>query len=412
MRSPYTSSATGTNTKISESKSTAGISEKARLRSKSGPFQNKVVVITGASSGIGKATALEFAKRGASLVLAARRENALEDLVSECQALGAEARAVPADVSDEAAVRNIAKQAVRRFGHIDIWVNNAGVSAAGKLEQLPSDVFRRVIDVNLFGTVNGARAVLPVFRQQGSGTLINVASQLGKMGGAYFSPYSISEFGIVSLGECLRQELDGTDINVCTVVPATIDTPFFQHAGTYAGRKVKAMPPVHDVKDVAHAIIHLVEHPEREVFVGSSARRMTAFHNAMPAVYEKLAAKKIEHDHFEQKPAADNPGNLFEPVPYGTDTSGGWLRRERARKMRNGALFFGSLAVPVLAWYFNRNRDRFDRSIRRARAAAEDPGPAVLHKDPEMEIPDPREVERDIQRWEKTYRRGKSGPAA
>ncbi|MCU1307644.1 MAG: hypothetical protein JWN45_2339 [Acidobacteriaceae bacterium] len=412
MRSPNTSSVTGTQTNIPETKSRATRSEKTRLRTKSGSFQNEVVVITGASSGIGKATALEFAKRGASLVLAARRENALEELVSECQALGAEARAVPADVSDEAAVKNIAKQAVRRFGKIDIWVNNAGVSAAGKLEQLPSDVFRRVIDVNLFGTVNGARAVLPIFRQQGSGTLINVASQLGKMGGAYFSPYSISKFGIVSLGECLRQELDGTDINVCTVMPGTIDTPFFQHAGTYAGHPVKAMPPVHDVKEVADTIIRLAEHPEREVFVGSSARRMTAFHNAMPGVYEKLAAKKIEKDHFEQKPAADNPGNLFEPVPYGTGTDGGWLRRERARKMRNGALMFGSLAIPVLAWYFNRNRDRLERAVKRARAAAEDPGPAILHKDPEMEMPDAQEVERDVRRWEKTYGREKKGPAA
>jgi short-subunit dehydrogenase len=412
MRSPNTSSATVTQTKIPETKSPAARSEKTKSRTKSGFFQNKVVVVTGASSGIGKATALEFAKRGASLIVAARRENALEEVVSECQALGAEARAVPADVADEAAVKNIAKQAIRRFGKIDIWVNNAGVSAAGKLEQLPSDVFRRIIDVNLFGCVHGARAVLPIFRHQGHGTLINVASQLGKMGGAYFSPYSISKFGVVSLGESLRQELDGTDINVCTVMPGTIDTPFFQHAGTYAGHPVKAMPPVHDVKEVADTIIRMAKNPEREIFVGSSARRMTAFHNAMPGVYEKLAARKIEKDHFDQKPAADSPGNLFEPVPYGTDTSGGWLRRERARKMRNGAIVFGSLAIPVLAWYFNRNRDRLGSAVRKARAAAEDPGPGILHKDPEMEMPDAQEVDRDIRQWEKVYGKEKKHPAA
>jgi len=173
MKSPRTSSAS-TAEISSETKSEI----KSRLKSKIKPhesFRNQVVVITGASSGIGKATALEFARRGASLVVAARRGNALEDLVAECQALGAQARAVPADVSDEAAVRNIAKEAVRRFGKIDIWINNAGVSAAGKLEQLPSDVFRRIIDVNLFGCVHGAKAALPVFREQGRGVLINVA---------------------------------------------------------------------------------------------------------------------------------------------------------------------------------------------------------------------------------------------
>jgi NAD(P)-dependent dehydrogenase (short-subunit alcohol dehydrogenase family) len=371
-------------------------------------FRNQVVVITGASSGIGKATALEFARRGASLVVAARRGNALEDLVAECQTLGAQARAVPADVSNEAAVRNIAKEAIRRFGNIDIWINNAGVSAAGKLEQLPSEVFRRIIDVNLFGCVHGAKAALPVFREQGRGVLINVASQLGKMGGAYFSPYSISKFGVVSLGECLRQELEGTNIHVCTVLPATIDTPLFQHAGTYAGRPVKAMPPIYDVQEVADTIVELAENPQREVFVGTSARRMTAFHNAMPGVYERLAPRKIEKDHFENKPAADNPGNVFDPVPYGTDIRGGWRRRERARKMRNAAMVFGSLAVPALAWYFNRNRSRFSLG----RGSAEDPGPGILHKDPEMEMPDPKQIDRDIRKWEKVYGSGKKDPAA
>jgi len=411
MTSSKSSSATTEEMKSADMKPSEAQSKiKSRFKFKPHEsFRNKVVVITGASSGIGKATALEFAKRGASLVVAARRQEALEDLVSECHALGAEARAVPADVADEAAVKNIAKEAVRRFGKIDFWVNNAGISAAGKLEQLPSDVFRRIIDVNLFGYVHGAKAALPIFREQGRGVLINVASQLGKMGGAYFSPYSISKFGIVSLGECLRQELDGTNIHVCTVMPGTIDTPLFQHAGTYTGHPVKAMPPVHDVHEVVDTIIKLAENPQREVFVGKSARRMTAFHDAMPGLYEKLAPKKIEKDHFEKKAAADNPGNIFEPVPYGTGTSGGWMRRERARKMRDAAIVFGSLAIPALAWYFNRRRNQFGAG---RVASSEDAGPGILHKDVEMEMPDPQQVESDIRKWEKVYKSGKKHPAA
>jgi hypothetical protein len=202
-------------------------------------------------------------------------------------------------------------------------------------------------------------------------------------------------------------------------MPATIDTPFFQHAGTYAGRPVKAMSPVYDVQEVVETIVDLAENPQREVFVGTSASRMNKFHTAMPGVYEKLASKKIEKDHFEKKPSPDNPGNVFQPVPHGTGTSGGWQRRDRARKMRNAALVFGSFAVPVLAWMFNRNRsasstfsDREHFRHAGARVNPEDPGPAILHKDPEMEVPDPEEVERDIQQWEKLYRKGKKDPAA
>ncbi|MCU1285046.1 MAG: hypothetical protein JWO13_1396 [Acidobacteriales bacterium] len=378
-----------------------------------GFLQNAVVVITGASSGIGKATALEFARNGASVVAAARRRTPLEELVVECENLGGHAIAVPTDVSDENAVKNLAKQAIRRFGRIDIWINNAGVSAAGEFEKLPSDVFRRIIDVNLFGTVNGSRAVLPYFREQGRGLLINISSQLGKMGAPYFSPYSVSKFGIRSLGECLRQELIGTNIYVSTVMPATIDTPFFQHSGTYAGRPTKAIPPVYDVSEVVDTIIDLARSPKREVFVGSSARRMNFAHTVMPGVYEKMAAKKISKDHFENKPAADNPGILFEPAESESRIDGGWQRRERVRKMSNAALFFGALAVPAVAWYLARGAANNTYSSRWRSRYSEDPGPSILHKDPEMEIPDPAQVERDRKQWEKIYgNEARKGPAA
>jgi NAD(P)-dependent dehydrogenase (short-subunit alcohol dehydrogenase family) len=138
-------------------------------------LRGAVVVITGASSGIGRAAALEFAERGSRLVLAARGVEPLSTAVSECEARGAEAIAVPTDVRDETAVGKLAQAAVSRFGCLDVWVNNAGVIAYGRFEQVPSEVFRVVIETNLMGQVNGSRAALTHFRRQGQGTLINLA---------------------------------------------------------------------------------------------------------------------------------------------------------------------------------------------------------------------------------------------
>ncbi len=143
--------------------------------------RNQIVVITGASSGIGRATAHAFGRRGAALVLAARRGELLEQAAEECRRFGTDVHVVPLDVTDEQSVRNLARVAVERFGRIDVWVNNASVAAWGRVDDIPMEDFRRVIDVNLFGYVHGARAVLPVFREQGSGVLVNVGSMVSRV---------------------------------------------------------------------------------------------------------------------------------------------------------------------------------------------------------------------------------------
>src|SRR5581483_5459437 len=175
-------------------------------------LQNAVVVITGGSSGIGRATAIEFAKHGAQLVLAARSKSNLRETAEECEELGADVLVVPADVSDEDQVERVARKAVREFGKIDVWVNNAGTALYSRFEDAPADGYRQVIETNLFGSIYGARAAIDQFRKHGRGVLINVSSQLALGGSPYSSAYAISKYGVRALSDALRQEFRDTDI--------------------------------------------------------------------------------------------------------------------------------------------------------------------------------------------------------
>jgi short-subunit dehydrogenase len=313
-------------------------------------ISDSVVVITGASSGIGRATALAFAREGASLVLAARREQALLEAAAECESLGGRALAVPTDVTDEEAVRELARRAIEHFGRIDVWVNNAAVGLFGRFEETPSDAYRRAIETDLFGTIYGARAVLPYFREQGSGALINNSSVVAKASQPYTSAYVISKFAIRALGESLRQELalDGAkDIDVCTVMPASIDTPFFQHAANYTGRAAKALNPVYDAEKVARTMVRCARRPKREVVVGSAGRMLALQHTLSLGLYERMAARLIDRDHFQDRPAAPSAGSLFEPMQEGTGVSGGW-KADDGTSMRRAALIGAAVTVPAL----------------------------------------------------------------
>jgi short-subunit dehydrogenase len=299
------------------------------------PIPDSVVVITGASSGIGRATAMTFAQQGATVVLGARREHALNEVVSACERSGARALAVPTDVIDEKAVQHLARRAVETFGRIDVWVNNAAVTLFGRFEETPKQDYRRVIETNLFGYIHGARAALPIFREQGSGVLINVSSMVAKLAQPYTSAYSISKAGIRNLSMSLREELllDGQhDIHVCTVMPATIDTPFFQHAANYTGRAVKAMPPVYSAEEVAQTILRLSQKPTSEVMVGRSARMISAQHTLSPSLGERMMTQMVDKQHlYPDRRAEPNSGNLFEPMPQYSTVSGGWMQAEHGQ---------------------------------------------------------------------------------
>jgi short-subunit dehydrogenase len=316
-------------------------------------IKDSVVVITGASSGIGRAAALDFARQGARLVLAARGEEQLQAVANECQSLGATAMAVPTDVSEREAVEQLAQRAIETFGGIDVWVNDAAVSLFGRLDEVPWDDYRKVIETNLFGYIHGARAVLPHFRKRGRGIMINISSMVGKTGAPYISAYAISKAAIIGLSDSLRQELmDTRDIHVCTVLPASIDTPIFQHAANYMGKAVKPMNPIYDVEAVAQQIADLAVHPRREVYVGGSGRRIGLLSRVAPGFAQRIMARQVRKDHFAKTPADAKEGNIYRPMQEISGTSGHWRERSASNK---GAMILGlavlGIGVGVLIAY-------------------------------------------------------------
>jgi short-subunit dehydrogenase len=294
-------------------------------------------------------------------MVAARREEPLEELVAQIKGMGAQALAVPTDVRDEGAVQTLARLATATFGRIDVWVNNAAVTVFGRFEETPPEAYRQVIETNLFGYIHGARAALPIFREQGSGMLVNVASMVSKVAQPYVSSYVASKQAVRGLGMSLRQELtlEGANIHVCTVMPATIDTPFFHHAGNYTGRAVKAMPPVYPAENVSRTIVKLVKKPRHEVFVGNAARMINGQYLMAPKLTERMMAVMTDKQQLHtDKPAEPTPGNVFTPMPQHTGVSGGWKGEAPAPSRGRQAAALGlAVALPALAlWWFGPGR--------------------------------------------------------
>ncbi len=304
-------------------------------------------MITGASSGIGRATALEFARRGTSLVLAARREHALEEVAEECRRLGVAAVAVRTDAADAAAVDALARHAVAAHGRVDVWVNNAGVYLVGRFEDTPPEVFERVVETNFLGYVHGSRAALAQFRRQGSGVLINNASLDAHLGVPYHTAYASSKWAVVGFSHSLRQELrDTPHIDVAVVSPASIDTPLFHQAANYSGRPLKAITPTYEPEKVARAIVALAQRPRREVVVGGAGKLVALQHRIAPALTERVFAAQLEHDQWQDGESPPTPGNAFEPLEGWTGASGGWQSVPRAA--RRVALVSAAALVPAV----------------------------------------------------------------
>ncbi|HET9198332.1 MAG TPA: SDR family NAD(P)-dependent oxidoreductase [Solirubrobacterales bacterium] len=298
------------------------------------PLEEAVVVLTGASSGIGRAAALRLSRRARGLALCARSEAPLAEVAAQCEGNGAQTLHRTLDVADEEAVEALAAAAVERFGRIDVWVNNAGVIAYGPFEAIPSAVFRQVIETNLMGQVHGARAALPRFRRQGSGVLINMSSVWGRVSSPQVTPYIVSKNAVRAFSECLAGELvDEEGIEVATMVPQAVDTPIFEHGGNYTGRQVRPIPPVLDVEQVARGIELCAEDPKREVNYGQAGRALEILHAAAPPLYRRLAHGAFVRGTRGAIAAAPAPGNVLESRgPHAAE--GGWRTRRRGTLRR------------------------------------------------------------------------------
>lgn len=285
----------------------------------------KTIVITGASSGAGRAAAIEFAKHKANLVLASRNTKALEELLNECKEFGATGIVVQTDVTDAAAMKALAAKANEWRGQTDVWINNAGVLAAGEFTQTPIEVHQQVIKTNLLGYMNGAHAVLPYFKKQRHGILINNISVGAWLPIPYGVGYSASKFGLRGFSEALRGELiKWPHIYICDMFPAFLDTPGIQHAANYTGKILQPSPPIYDPLRVAKKMVDIALHPKKNTPVGSMAYLLRAAHLFMPATTRFITAKVMEAYFKKADAAAANSGNLFEPVEYGNSIYGGW----------------------------------------------------------------------------------------
>ncbi|GAA3933168.1 SDR family oxidoreductase [Hymenobacter algoricola] len=252
-------------------------------------LKDQVLVITGASSGIGLVTARQAAKAGTRLVLAARSEKALRQLTGEINQAGGRAVYVVADVSQQDDVRRIARVAVQEFGHFDTWVNDAGVSIYGKLEEIPVEDMRQLFETNLWGLVYGSLEAAKHLKQRG-GAIINVGSILSESTAILQSIYSASKHAVKGFTDGLRMELamDEAPISVTLIKPAAIDTPYPQHAKNYMDREPQHAPPAYSPDIVASAILHCAETPEREITVGGGGRMMMTMASLTPRLLDKF----------------------------------------------------------------------------------------------------------------------------
>ena len=289
-------------------------------------LDNKVIVITGTSSGFGKGAARRMSELGGSLVLAARREYLLDDLVYEYERLGGHATAVPADVSLVGDVQNIYDAAIAKFGRIDVWINNAGGAAIGNFTDVPLADHIKVIETDLNGTMYGSYFALQAFERQGFGTLINVASMIGRIAAPYYTSYSAAKHGVIGLTAALRQEMSERkldNIHICSVLPMAMETPFFEHAANYTGKESVAIPPISNPIKVVETFIDLIFHPKAEVAVGKGGVLFSISDAMAPGLTEAMMAKNTHNAQIKNAPPAEpTPGNLINPTPDGSDVRG------------------------------------------------------------------------------------------
>lgn len=302
------------------------------------PIEQQVVVVMGASSGIGRETALRFARRGAKVVVSARNQDGLETLVREIRAAGGTATPVVADVTDFAQVKAVADEAVAQYGRLDTWAHLAGVSLYATFAESTPEEFKRVIEVNLVGQAYGAMAALPHLKREGRGALIHVSSIESQLAFPYQSAYAASKHGIPGFLDALRLELrhEGIPISVTNIMPAGINTPFFNKARTKLGVKPTAPPPIYQPGTVADQIVYAAEHPVRDMIAGGAGKVFVQTKKISPLLMDRLllligfASQKTD-----EPKSVQGANNLFAPVQGQNRVEGDFSQGALERSMYN-----------------------------------------------------------------------------
>ena len=312
------------------------------------PIHEQAVVVVGANSGIGRETALRFAERGAKMVVAGRSLPSLTELVAEIRLRGGEAVAHTADVSQFDQVQALAERAIELYGRIDTWVHAAAVSLYAPFRETSPDEFRQVIEVNLIGQAFGAMAALPHLERAGGGALIHIGSVESKRSFPLHSAYAASKHGMIGFIDALRVELmhDRTPISVTTILPAGINTPFFDKTLTRLGVKPRPSPPVYEPVVVAEAILHAAEHPVRELYVGGAGKSMEWLHRLSPSLADRLFSRFAYRVQMTNQPKSDHaPHNLYEHLEGYDQVKGSF-----SKEARSISLYTGLEMHPGLRW--------------------------------------------------------------
>jgi short-subunit dehydrogenase len=287
------------------------------MRIKLRQLQDQVVVVTGASSGIGLTTAEMAAQRGARVVLNARNQADLQQVVDRILQRGGRAIGVPGDVADDEAMDLLAQRAVEAFGRIDTWVNNAGIGMYGRLWDMPMADKRRLFDVNFWGVVHGCKAAIRHLRAQG-GAIINIGSVASDLAIPLLGIYSASKFAVKGYTDTLRMELeeDGIPIAVTLVKPASINTPFTEHARNFMAAEPEFAPPVYAPEEVARAILRCAERPTREIVIGGGGRVMTLMGSVAPRLTDRYMERALFAQQQKNEPA-HGADSLYSPQADG-----------------------------------------------------------------------------------------------
>ena len=293
-------------------------------------LDESVVVLLGASSGIGRGAAVKLGEAGAKLVLAARRDDLLSEVAEEVRAAGGEAVTVRCDVSDAAEVAAVARAVLESFGRIDVWINNVGVGALGLFWDIPIEDQARVIDVNLKGLMYGAHAALRQFREQGYGVLVNTGSVDSEVPLAYQTTYAATKAGVLSMGRSLNEELrlsgENDAIRVATILPWAIDTPWWIHAANHTGHQPR-MAAMDDPGLVADAMVKACTDPKEEMPVGAKARASSMSHHPFPGLTERMSANIADREVERAGPLPPTSGSIHEPMEEGRGVEGGIRER-------------------------------------------------------------------------------------